>query len=146
MTRKYALPSFLDSSQSQETYERWLHRRAVAHVRRDRKRGNTEATVAAYKVAIHAAVAESGGMDAYTGEKLDWSLLNKYDNDESRKHRRDYKKQFALLPSVDHVGDGTGPANFKICSWWTNDCKNDLSLAELLVFCEAVLAHNGKVD
>ena len=61
----------------QQVYERWLQRKAVAHVRRDRARDNTTATVKEYKEVIHKAVCECGGKDAYTNEELDWSLLSK---------------------------------------------------------------------
>ena len=127
----------------QATYERWLHRKALAHVKRDRGRGNESATNEEYKMAIHQAVCVSNGKDAYTNEDLDWSLLSQYDNEQSKKHGRQYKKQFALLPSVDHVGDGKGAADFKICAWRTNDAKNDLSLAEFIELCRKVLTHNS---
>ncbi len=127
----------------QEVYERWLQRKAVAHVRRDRNRGNLTATNQEYKIAIHKAVCESEGVDAYTGEKLDWTLLSQYDNEESKKDGRKYKKKFALLPSVDHVGDGTGAANFKICAWRTNDAKNDMSLNEFIQLCKLVVQRHS---
>lgn len=123
----------------QSVYERWLHRKALAHVKRDRTRGNATATNEEYKIAIHQAVCESAGKDVYTNEELDWSLLSKYDNEQSKKHGRHYKKQFALLPSVDHVGDGTGSADFKICSWRTNDAKNDMSYDEFVELCKKVV-------
>ncbi len=137
--RKFAIPDFLQCIQTQETYERWLHRKAAAHIKRDRARGNTVATETMYRSAIHGAVVESNGEDYYTGEKLDWSLLSQYDNTESKKHKRKYKQSFAFLPSVDHVGDGLSEADFVICGWRTNDCKNDLSYEELLQFCEKIL-------
>ena len=145
MPKKYALPAFLADVVSQETYERWLRRKAQAHVRRDRKRGNTTAIGEGYREAIHSAVIESVGRDAYTGEVLDWSLISQYDNDESKENGRHYKRGFALLPTVDHVGDGTGAANFKICGWRTNDAKNDLEVQEFLSVCESVLKHHGYV-
>jgi hypothetical protein len=141
MSRKYAAPSFLEDPKVRESYERWLGRKASAHVKRDKARGNESANGASYKAAIHKAVLDSEGKDFYTGEALDWSLLSKYDNIESKLHGRAYKKKFALLPSVDHVGDGRGAANFKICAWRTNDCKNDLSHDELIQFCRKVLKH-----
>lgn len=144
--RKYQLPTFLDQSIDQKAYDRWLHRKAVAHVRRDRNRGNRTATNEEYKIAIHKAVCDSGGKDAYTHEDLDWSLLSKYNNEESKKHGRNYKKQFAMLPSVDHVGDGKGPADFKICAWRTNDAKNDLSYEEFLELCRKVIAAANKAN
>jgi len=112
---------------AQDAYQKWLPGRAVAHVTRDKGRGNTTATNELYKMAIHRAVQCSGGFDFYTGEQLDWSLLCKYSNEESKAQGRHYKARFALLPSVDHVGDGLGAADFKICAWRTNDAKNDLS-------------------
>ena len=137
--RKYQLNDELSVLVEQTVYERWLYRKAAAHVKRDRARGNTTATNESYKIAIHKAVCESDGKDACTDEELDWSLLSKYDNEQSKKHGRNYKKQFALLPSVDHVGDGTGEADFKICAWRTNDAKNDLSYPELVELCTKIL-------
>lgn len=137
--RKYQLPDFLSTRIDQLVYERWLHRKALAHVRRDRGRGNKTASNEEYKIAIHAAVCSCNGKDAYTDEPLDWSLLSKYDNEQSKTHGREYKKQFALLPSVDHVGDGTGAADFKICAWRTNDAKADLSYNEFVELCKKIV-------
>lgn len=145
MLKKYILPAFLFDLVSQETYERWLRRKAQAHVRRDRKRGNATAIGESYREAIHSAVVESLGRDAYTGEDLDWRLISQYDNDESREHGRHYKRGFAMLPTVDHVGDGKGPASFKICGWRTNDAKNDIELEEFISVCACVLKHHGYV-
>jgi hypothetical protein len=138
--RKYPVPAFL-SSTTQAAYERWLHWRAIAHVKRDKKRGNTTATNEAYKTAIHKAVLESEGIDYYTGESLDWSLLSKYRNCEAKETGRHYKQKFACLPSVDHVGNGLGPADFKIRAWRTNDAKNDLSQEEFVALCRRVISH-----
>ena len=137
--RKYQLPGFLEQIISQKEYERWLHWRAIAHVKRDKKRGNEAATNEKYKMAIHQAVLESSGFDAYTKEWLAWDKISKYDNAESKSGGRDYKKGFALLPTVDHVGDGMGPANFKICAWQTNDAKSDLTYGELVELCKKVI-------
>ena len=145
MPKKYSLPSFLSVQVPQEVYERWLRHKAQAHVKRDRRRGNKTAIGEAYRVAIHAAVIESYGCDAYTGEKLDWSLLSQYDNDASQEQGRHYKHDFALLPTLDHVGNGTGAADFKICGWRTNDAKHDLEMPEFLAVCQAVLEHHGYV-
>ena len=67
---KYPFPEFLIGRCTQEVYLRWLQRKATKHQKRDFKRGNTEATVAAYKVAIHHAVLASGGYDDYTEATL----------------------------------------------------------------------------
>jgi len=93
-------------------------------------------------IAIHAAVVESEGVDFYTGERLAWEQISKYRNEESKTRRREYKREFSMLPTVDHIGDGLGPAAFRICSWRTNDCKNDLTHAELIAFSRSVIAHH----
>jgi hypothetical protein len=142
--RKYQLPEFLVHLVDQKVYKRWLHRKALAHIRRDRNRGNKRATNEEYKIDIHKAVCDSGGKDAYTNEKLDWSLISKYDNKQAKAHKKIYKKRFAMLPSVDHVGDGRGPADFKICAWRINDAKSDLSYEEFLDLCRKVILSTDK--
>lgn len=143
MSKKYALPPFLAGTVDQAAYQRWLEHKAQAHVRRDRKRGNTTAIGEGYRVAIHAAVLASGWRDAYTGEELDWSLLSRYDNIESAEGGRTYKHGFALLPTVDHVGDGLGAADFKICGWRVIAAKHDLDIPAFLGVCRTVLEHHG---
>jgi hypothetical protein len=140
-SRKYQLPGFLVQNLKQENYQRWLSRKAIAHVKRDKKRGNTTAIREAYMIAIHRAVIFSNGKDYYTGEFLDWSLLSKYSNVESQAGGRHYKATLALLPTVDHVGDGLGEADFKICAWRTNDAKNDMTHHDFVSLCRRVVAH-----
>jgi hypothetical protein len=140
-TRKYQMPDFFLSILTQERYERWLSRKASAHVKRDKERGNRTANREMYKIAIHDAVIKCGARDYYTGEQLDWSLLSRYNNAESKAQRRAYKSKFALLPSVDHVGDGLSEAKFKICAWRTNDAKNDLTHDEFVALCRRVVSH-----
>jgi hypothetical protein len=139
VTRKYQLPDEMSKLVGQEAYERWLARKAAAHVKRDRKRGNPAAMIEHYKIAIHNAVKLTGGADAYTGESLRWDLISQYDNEASKIGRRQYKSTLALLPTVDHVGDGLGPADFMICAWRTNAAKNDLSHAEFVELCQRVV-------
>lgn len=140
----FALPSAIQTMCTEAAYKRWLHRKAVAHVNRDRKRWNLPLSVPAYKAAIHSAVVAGGERDAYTGDLLDWSLISTYDNSQSKKGGTVYKKRFALLPTVDHAGDTPGDMNFKICAWRTNDAKSDMSLLELIELCAKVLTHHGK--
>jgi hypothetical protein len=124
---KHQVPDFLQEVR-REAYARWLERKAAALDIRDRNRGNTTAPPALYRVAIHKAVERSGGRDAYTGERPDWSLLSTYSIVELGAGKRRYKARFALLPTVNHVGDGIGEADFEICAWQTNDAKSDLSI------------------
>lgn len=144
MPPKYLPPTFLPESITSAAYARWLKRKAQAHAKRDKKRGNADTTIEKYKIEIHRAVIASEGLDDYTGEPLDWSLISKYDNVRSKLERRIYKASFAALPTVDHVGDGLGHAEFRICGWRTNDLKNDLSHADLIELCRKVIAHSER--
>ena len=76
---------------AQAGYEKWLKGRAIAHVKRDKKRGNITATVEGYKGAIHSAVGLSEGRDHYTGESLDWSLVGSYSNEVLKADGRRFK-------------------------------------------------------
>jgi hypothetical protein len=136
------MPQSLEGVVKPAAYERWLVRKAAAHVKRDRKRGHT-CTGATYREAIHAAVVFSAGKDAYTGETLAWHLISTYNNEDSEKGRHSYKAGFALLPTVDHVMAGATEASFRICAWRTNDAKNDLSLESFIELCEKVLEYAG---
>jgi hypothetical protein len=91
-------------------------------------------------MAIHRAVVHSGGRDHYTGQQLDWSLVGQYNNAESNARKRDYKAAMALLPSIDHVGDGLGEADFKLCAWRTN-AKSDLTHDDFVALCRRVVSH-----
>jgi len=66
MPKKHTMPPFLEGTITADAYERWLLRKARAHVKRDRGRGH-KCTGAQYREAIHAAVILSEGKDAYTG-------------------------------------------------------------------------------
>lgn len=144
MSRIFPLPQCLAGKCSQANYTHWLYGKAAAHVKRDQKRGNLVCDTNLYRRAIHDAVCSGGDRDAFTGEELQWNLIRKYNNAESKLGRRPYKKQFALLPTVDHLDEGLGQPMFAICSWRTNDCKGDLSVEELTNFCHLYLAHQKK--
>jgi len=85
----------------------------------------------------------SDGLDAYTGEALDWRLLSTYKNEESQAGRQAYKAGFGLLPTVDHVSAEATEVSFKICAWRTNDAKNDLAIAGFVELCRRVVIHAG---
>lgn len=72
INNKFRLPPFLEGRVASEIYNRWLERKAAAHVKRDKGRGHTTANVKDYREAIHEAVLDSGGKDVYTGEDLAW--------------------------------------------------------------------------
>jgi hypothetical protein len=142
--RKYGLPPGLARVIDRQRYERWLRRKAAAHRKRDGKRWKRwgpVASAATYRRAIHAAVLNNPLRDPYTGERLDWSLVSTWDNDDAERDGRVYKARFARMPSVDHVGDHTHPLEFVICCFRTNDAKNDLSSGDFLALCRAVVEH-----
>ena len=136
---KYQLPTFLVGVVSQEIYSKWLNSKTKTHLKRDKKL-NPNASGKSYKESIHQAVLQSNGKDAYTGEDLNWKLINQYDNTKSKLLGRTYKHQFALLPTLDHVSERSS-INFDICSWRTNDAKNDLSIQEFIELCRKVVTH-----
>lgn len=144
MPRIYELPPFLDGLVDREHYLRWLRRKAAAHLKRDRKRGNMVADGTSYRRGIHKAVLRSNGEDEYTGRCLRWDLISQYDNDSAAAKRREYKREFYDLPTIDHIGDGLGEAYFSICSWQVNDAKHDQTLAEFVEMCRRVVSFNEK--
>jgi hypothetical protein len=145
LTEKYQLPKFLTDEIRPEDYRKWLDRKALAHVQRDRDRGNTAANKEKYKIAIHEAIKRCEGKDDYTGRDLDWSLVGQYDNESSASNGRAYRLTFRYLPTVDHVGDGMGAPDFKICGLQTNDSKSCLTHEEFVAFCREVIAHKEKL-
>ncbi len=118
---------------------------AKQHAKRDKSRGHDKTTAkpSLYKVAIHAAVIESKGKDAYTGEQLHWDLLGNWNNEDAKRGKHAYKANFDLMPTVDHTTADATQASFKICSWRTNDSKHSLSMEAFLQLCAMTLRYNG---
>ena len=143
MSHQRPLPIFLEGRLHLLVYERWLARKAAAHVKRDRKRGYQGVTGAVYRATMHEAVVRSEGRDVYTGEELAWHLISQYNNDESESGRYQYKAGFALLPTVDHIDSSLLNSGFCICAWRTNDAKNDLSHQAFIDLCIKVVQHAG---
>jgi hypothetical protein len=82
-------------------YPSWVQRKAVTPCTRDQKRGGT-GNVQQYRLAIHDAVLASEARDHWTGEPLDWQLISTYDNNETAARKGAHKKQYAMLPTIDH--------------------------------------------
>ena len=138
---KYELPSCLAGMCDRSTYVRWLQRKAAAHVKRDRKRFGPCA-IADYKEKVHRAVCSGGHRDYYTGKPVDWTLISKYNNEESKAGRDKYHRSFGNLPTVDHTLDGDGQLRFVICSWRVNDAKTNLSENEFYELCKQVVSYH----
>ena len=141
-------PFVLSAGATSLQYERWLHGRALAHRKRDRLRGGKTGLAAPalpmYKQAIHAAVLRCDGLDEYTGQELDWSLIGVWSNDEAQRRGAPYKREHRRKPTVDHQhGEDGRPLaldDLRICSWEVNDAKGDLSMAEFVRLCRLVIA------
>lgn len=58
--------------------------------------------------------------------------------------RRKYNRELYDLPTIDHVGDGLGAANFAICSWRVNDAKHVQTFDEFVEMCRLVVTVNEK--
>ena len=80
-------------------------------------------------------------MDPYTGDELRWDLIGAWDTGSVHDDSGKYKKQFALMPTVDHIDPEATILELEICSWQSNDCKTDLNPAEFVAFCEKVVEH-----
>jgi hypothetical protein len=122
-------------------YPGWVQRKAVTLCKRDQKRGGS-GNVQQYRLAIHQAVVACEGHDHWTGEWLHWELIGTYDNREEATGKGENRKQYALLPTVDHRTNQPEP-DFVICAWRTKDAKHDMTPQELLAFCRAVLNHSS---
>ncbi len=135
---KYELPNFLLGIVSKDTYTKWLGRKSRSLIKRDRKKKYfLNYSPEKYKVEIHKTIIKSGGIDYYTGEKLDWKKMGKYDNEKSKKIGRDYWRLFLDAPSVDHYDNKK--LVFKICSILTNDMKNHMDENEFIERCKKVI-------
>ena len=118
-------------------YSKLLQTKAVAVTRRDKKRGGTYSVREAIE-AIHKAFHRCNGFDPYDGSKLNPKLLGKYDNKASKEKGAAYKREMAMLPTVDHV-KAEPVADFEIVSWQTNDAKGDMPPEEFIAYCRRVI-------
>jgi hypothetical protein len=134
---KYRLPSFLSGICTQQSYSKWLRNRADKIIKRDRNRNKSyvvNMSIRDYAEKIHAAVLSGGQFDPYSGEKMDWKLICKWDT--SKNQPDGYKKEFAMMPTVDHVHADI--LEFEICSWKTNTAKADLEPDVFIALCKKI--------
>ncbi len=118
-------------------YSKLLQKKAVAITRRDKKRSGTYSVREAIE-AIDEAFHRCNGFDPYDGSKLNPKLLGKYDNKASKEKGAAYKREMAMLPTVDHVKAEPLP-DFAIVSWQTNDAKGDMAPEEFVAYCRRVV-------
>ena len=118
-------------------YSELIQRKAVAVTRRDKRRGGKYSVKEAIE-AIHQAFHRCNGFDPYDGSKLDPELLGTYSNERSKEKGAAYKREMAMLPTVDHV-TAKPVADFEIVSWQTNDAKGDMPPKEFIAYCRRVV-------
>ena len=123
--------------QSDKDYSDLIRKKAEAVTRRDKRRGGLYTIKQAIE-AIHQAFHRCSGFDPYDGSKLDPELLGTYSNERSKERGADYKREMAMLPTVDHVTAEPVP-DFEIVSWQTNDAKVDISPEEFIAYCRRVV-------
>ena len=122
---------------SDREYSELILRKAVAVTRRDKKRGGEYSVKEAIE-AIDQAFHRCTGFDPYDGSKLNPKLLGEYDNKASKAKGAAYKKEMAILPTIDHV-KAEPVADFEIVSWQTNDAKGDMPPDEFIAYCRRVV-------
>ena len=132
----------------------WVQRKAAALWERDKKKliareslsfeTNDNEKRAQYRQAIYKAIADiEENVCPYTGYPLKWDKIGTWDNEEAKKKGKVYKRDFALLPTVDHK-NAEPESDFVICSWVANDAKNDLTEDEFVKLCQAVVDYAKK--
>ena len=122
---------------SDKEYSELIRKKAVAVTRRDKRRGSEYSVKEAIE-AIHQAFHRCNGFDPYDGSRLDPELLGEYDNKKSKSKGAAYKREMAMLPTVDHV-TAKPVADFQIVSWQTNDAKGDMHPEEFIGYCRRVV-------
>jgi hypothetical protein len=155
---KYPLPPILAGICSAPKYHKWLRCKADQLQKRDKKLNRPYAkklSQADYKMKIHTAVMNNDGLDPYTGDTLRWDLIGKWDDNKELplKTRRGFsgsaryramKKEFFLLPVIDHVDPDASELVFEVVSWIVNEGKSQMTPEEYQSLCAKVAKHGRK--
>ena len=138
MASAYQPPAWVDLDP--QPYGRVLNRMALAMVRRQRQRG-ADVGVKTVMEAIHATFHASSGCDPYDGEPLDAGLLAAAEPC-LPSGRRDDAAHLRRQPALVMVGNGQLCA-YELVSRQTAQAKGDLTPAEYIAHCRAVVAMAG---
>ena len=133
-------------------FNAWVVKKAASLWKRDKsklskiddtKKFNDGEKRVEYRDAIYEAIAAMKvNKCPYTGDELEWDKIGTWKNDDAKAEGKDYKKKFALMPTIDHKNAEPKP-DFVICSWIANDTKNDLTQEDFIKLCKSVLIHHG---
>lgn len=143
---KYPLPAYLKGVQTPYVYSHWVVGKSATVYRRDCRRKRPYALKSSqgeYGDAIHEAMIAGNGIDPFTGDRLRFELIDKYD---PVKARGDiiYEKSFDLIPTVDHIDPEADVLALEICSQRMNLCKSEQNPAEFLEMCRKIVEYCGK--
>ncbi len=137
------LPEYLQGTITKGYYNVWLREKTGEILEKDRKRNRpcaNGATFTLYENTIHEAVCNGGEKDPFTGEPLQWELIEEWDAKKAKDNRA-YVKRFLLMPTLDHCDPAGETVDFEICSWKINSCKNCQTPAEFIAMCRKIIAH-----
>jgi hypothetical protein len=141
----YEIPKHIQTKEfGQKQYKKWIDGKARSHRIRDNARWGTNYTNVDYRNAIHAAVVKNHKIDPYTGDPLDWTLVQKFDSNAAKKGGAKYKEKFAFMPSLDHKDIFSKKLDFEIVCWRTNDAKSDMTAVQFRELCKKVVAFKNK--
>jgi hypothetical protein len=138
---KYPLPAYLNGELTPYRYSRWVCMKSATVRNRDLRLGRPFAKILShedYGNALNEAVIACNGIDPFTGEKLRFDLVGKFD---PAKAVGDivYEKSFDLMPTVDHIDPEAGVLALQICSFRINSCKNEQTPEEFLAMCRKIV-------
>jgi hypothetical protein len=137
--QRWFLPSFLEGICTLAQYRRWLFSHANVLLSRDKRLMRPYALsghMELYKEKLDDA-AHHGMSDPFTGDILQWALINRWDP--LKKDPFDHSvKKFRLLPTADHVDPASDVLDIEICSWFMNGCKGNLGPQEFVAICRKV--------
>jgi hypothetical protein len=126
---------------TEDAYNQWLRIKIKDLLAVDRRRGRPFAKPGAqdlYREKIEEALAENALIDPFTGDTLDWSLVNKW-------RHGDDEKAFNLLPTVDHKDPCSPVLEFELCSWLSNRCKSCMTPEEFVALCAKIVDQSGSI-
>jgi hypothetical protein len=155
---KYPLPPCLAGVCSAPKYHKWLTCKADQLQKRDKKLNRPYAqklSQADYKMKIHEAVMKNDGFDPYTGDPLRWDLIGKWDDNQESPLKacrsfpgstryRAMKREFFLLPVIDHVDPDASNLEMEIVSWIVNEGKSRMTPEEYIRLCAKVIGHGRR--
>jgi hypothetical protein len=143
----YLLPKYLEGTCTLHQYSKWLLARARQLHKRDKKMHRVCAMGSSrslYRKAIHEAVCTSGLLDPYTGDRMAWEKIGTWDATKGSDNHDVFRKEFTLLPTVDHKDPAMKELSFEICSWLINCCKSGRTPEEFVGLCRKVKEYNKK--